>query len=360
MSKVTTTNSDIRPASRAVAVSRPRVAAASTGLRGALIESTKPRIVRLVVITASVGLGLSALSHGFKDSGVPPLPGSSLGWTDPSGLGLVRLILITMIGTALSAAGANSINQWMERHRDALMPRTKRRPLPTGRAEPMQVLVFGVFLSVLGVMTLLLLSTPLPALLSATCVLVYVLLYTPLKPVTPWATLIGTIPGALPPLIGWTAAGGGAGGAGGASDAHGLSALWESGGLSLFLLMTAWQMPHFMAIGWMYKDDYAMGGYKILPVVDETGRRTARSIALWTLALFALSLLPAWMMPRWVGLPYVVVASAAGGVFVALALRLIRERTRENARAVFFASIAHLPLILLAMVGEALVRAILR
>lgn len=348
MSKLTTTNPDLHSTTRAVAVSRPSAAAAtSAGLRGALIESTKPRIVRLVVITASVGLGLSALTHGFRDSG---LPGASLGWTDPSGLGLVRLILITLIGTALSAAGANSINQWMERHRDALMPRTRRRPLPTGRAEPVQVLAFGVALSVLGVMTLLLLTTPLPALLSATCILVYVLLYTPLKPVTPWATLIGTIPGALPPLIGWTAA----------SNAQGLSALLESGGLSLFLLMTAWQMPHFMAIGWMYKDDYAMGGYRILPVVDEGGTRTARSIALWTLTLFALSLLPAWMMPRWVGLPYVVVASAAGGVFVALALRLIRERTRENARAVFFASIAHLPLILLAMVGEALVRAILR
>ena len=155
----------------------------------------------------------------------------------------------------------------------------------------------GVSLCVVGV-AVLLLAGPLPALISLACIVSYVAFYTPLKTKTTMATFIGAIPGALPPLIGWTAA----------SKLTGFDSLYQPGGLSLFALMFAWQIPHFMAIAWMYRDDYAKGGYMVLPVVDPSGKWTALTVALWTIALIPATLLPASVMPDSLGTVYLMIA----------------------------------------------------
>lgn len=301
------------------------------GTFSSLVETTKPGITRLVTITSMVGFVMGAVTGN---------------WTVGE---LLTTGLICLIGTAMSAAGANAVNQWMERDRDAIMPRTRRRPLPQGRVTPGAVLATGVALCVAGV-GLLLLAGPIPSLISLACVVSYVAVYTPMKTRTTLATFVGAIPGALPPLIGWSAA----------NRSEGFSTLMDAGGLSLFAIMFIWQIPHFMAIAWMYKDDYKAGGYMVLPVVDEKGVWTALTVALWTLALIPASLFPIKAMPELLGLPYGIVAGAAVLVFGALAMRLIVSRTRSAARAVFFASIAHLPLVLLAMTVEAVVRTLAR
>lgn len=302
---------------------------AQTGLFRALVETTKPRITRLVTITSIVGFVMAALARA---------------WTFES---LATIAFGAIAGTALSAAGANALNQWMERRRDALMRRTAGRPLPRGNVAPAAVLATGVALGVAGVALLLALCGPVPALVSLACILVYVLAYTPLKPVSPVATFVGAIPGALPPLIGWSAA----------SAAPGFASLLEPGGLSLFAIMFIWQIPHFLAIAWMYQDDYAKGGFRVLPVLPNGGPRTARTVAFWTLLLVPATLAPAWFMPDRLGWAYITIAGVSGLAFAWLAGRLVLNRTRPAARRVFFASIIHLPLLLVAMVGEALIRA---
>lgn len=294
----------------------------------ALVETTKPRITRLVTITSIVGFAMAAVARA---------------WTFEQ---LATIAAGAMVGTALSAAGANAINQWMERRRDSLMRRTAGRPLPRGNVEPRAVLATGVTLGVAGVALLLALCGPVPALLSLACILVYVLAYTPLKPISPVATFVGAIPGALPPLIGWSAA----------SSAPGAAALLEPGGLALFAIMFIWQIPHFLAIAWMYQDDYAKGGFRVLPVLPNGGERTARTVALWTLLLLPATLAPAWFMPDRLGWGYASIALISGLAFAWLAARLVIDRSRPAARRVFFASIIHLPLLLVAMVGEALIR----
>jgi protoheme IX farnesyltransferase len=299
----------------------------------ALWETTKPGITRLVTITAGVGFALSAVTRPAEPTA------------------FVVLLLATAVGTALSAAGANAINQWMERERDARMPRTRNRPLPTRRVAPMSVLLTGIVLCVLGVAVLAGLVGPAAALISLSCVLVYVLAYTPMKPVSTLAAYVGTYPGAAPTLIGWTAAAEVMGGPGG------LASLTEWGGWSLFAIMTVWQLPHFFALAWMYKDDYAAGGYKVLPAVDPTGARTARAILIWTGLLVVVSFTPMIAMPEFVGAGSAVVAAGVSVFFGRLAWKLTRERTRENARAVFLASLVHMPLLFAAVTIEALVRA---
>lgn len=310
----------------------PGHGSARPGVAAALIEATKPRITRLVTITAGVGFAMAGITRTWQVDD------------------LIVRGLACIAGTALSAAGANAINQWMERDRDALMMRTCGRPLPTQRVSPGNVLIAGLLLGLAGVGLLAILCGVVPALLALACIAVYVLAYTPLKPVTPWATHVGTIPGALPPLIGWTAA----------SAAGGLAALREPGGWSLFVLMTVWQMPHFLAIAWMYRDDYARGGYRVLPVLPDGENRTARSIAVWSVLLAAATLGPAWAMWGTVGVPYVVIAGASSVMMLWLAQRLVRERTRITARKLFFASIVQLPALLLALVADGLWRIAVR
>jgi len=295
----------------------------------ALIQTTKPGITRLVTITAIVGYVMAAAIG--QHAGTWPAMAMSFA--------------ACVAGTALSAAGANALNQWWERARDARMHRTQRRPLPLERITPRTVLLWGALLSTVGVSLLWWLCGMPAALVSLACVLVYVFIYTPLKPVTTLATYIGAIPGALPPLIGWAA-----------STGTSLDVLTQWGGLSLVGLMTVWQIPHFMAIAWMYRDDYAKGGFCVLPTLDPLGIRTSRVIVVWTLLLMPATLAPAWAMPSRLGVFYVVVAAATGLIFASLAWKLIRTRERSDARRLFFGSIIHLPLLLLAMVGEALVR----
>jgi protoheme IX farnesyltransferase len=321
----------------------------------ALVDASKVGITRLVTITALVGLAMAGAERSW---GV---------WE------LVATIVACAVGTALSAAGANAMNQWMEKDRDAAMHRTRRRPIPSGRVSAGFIAWSGAGLIVAGCVVLWVMCGVVPAVVSLACAVSYLAVYTPLKPVTTMATYVGAIPGALPPLIGWTAAAGGGvigswGASGGVSGAEGAggglaqqwASLGDAGGLVLFAIMFAWQIPHFQAIAWMHREDYAKGGYRVLSVLDATGSTTAAVVTLWTIALVALTLAPAWAMPESVGMAYVVVAAVSGLGFAWFALRLAVARTRGAARGVFFASIVHLPLVFGAMVVEALVRAVVR
>lgn len=305
---------------------------ARAGVVASLIETTKPGITRLVTITSAVGFVMSAVRTHW-----------SAGELALAAVGAAA-------GTALSAAGANAINQWMERSRDAVMSRTARRPLPQGRVSARMVLLTGMGLGGLGVATLLLTVGWVPAVLSLACLLVYVCVYTPLKTRTPWATFVGTIPGALPPLIGWTAASSAGG------NVSGWGAALEPGGLSLFALMTVWQIPHFLAIAWMYRDDYAKGGYRVLPTLERGEARTIFTITMWSLLLVPATLAPGLLMPDSLGLPYLAVAIGSAIAFLLLVGRMVTRRTRESARNVFLGSIMHLPILLVAMVAVALGR----
>jgi protoheme IX farnesyltransferase len=302
---------------------------------GALVETTKPRITRLVTVTSGVGFALAALSQRWE-----------LGQLVLAGAGAV-------VGTSLSAAGANSLNQWMERERDARMPRTMSRPLPEGRLKPGAVAGLGVALGAAGVAVLWVACGAVPAAVSLATILLYLLVYTPLKPVTPWATVVGAVPGALPPLIGWTASR--------AADGVGIESLREIGPWAIFAIMFVWQIPHFLAIAWMYRDDYAAGGYRVLPVVDPSGRRTARSIVLWSLVLIPATVAPALMreMKSAPASLYAIIAGLLGVGFFLLSLRLVRTRERADARKAFIASIVHMPLVLMLLVAFAVMSRVL-
>ncbi len=308
---------------------------------GAILELSKPRITRLVVLTAAVGFVLAIAGQRAPVTTLTTLT------TLLTGLGCI-------IGTALSASGANSLNQWWEHRRDALMPRTSARPIPTGRLSPDHAVLAGVLFSIAGVVALFFLCGPAAAMVSLVTILVYVLMYTPMKPVTPLSTLVGAVPGALPPLIGWCA------GRTLTTDPMSFAALAEWGGWSLFGLMFVWQIPHFLAIAWMYRDDYAQGGFKMLPIFDRSGHLTSFMVAAWALVLVPATVAPAFAMPDRLGPVYVAAASFTSFVFLASTVQLMLERTRARARAVFIGSIIHLPLLLLFMVGEGVLRALLR
>lgn len=295
---------------------------------GALIETTKPRITRMVVITALIGAALAALD------------GDAPSWGT-----LLWMLLVVSVGTALSASGANSLNQWMERARDAQMRRTAGRPLPVRAVGPATVFLFGCVLSLAGALLLWMLLGPVPAAVSLSCTLIYVLLYTPMKVYSPWATLVGAIPGALPPLIGWTAIAG-------SGD---FSTVLDPGGLSLVAIMTIWQIPHFLAIAWMYREDYEQGGFRVLPVLDPNGRLTAWTMLITGALLLLASLSPLVAMPEIIGAGYGVIAGATGIAYLILCARLAREKTVAMARRVFIASVIHLPILLLTLVVDALV-----
>lgn len=256
-----------------------------------------------------------------------------------------------IVGTALSSSGANALNQWWERSRDARMPRTASRPLPERRISPGSALLSGVAMAVAGVLTLLFINGPASALVSLATVLWYLLLYTPLKPITPLNTLVGAIPGALPPVLGWAATVP----AFGFDGVAGFSVLGIPGPWCLFLLMVVWQIPHFLAIAWMYRDDYAAGGYRMMPIVDPSGRATATTILVWSIALLASTVAPAFIIHDRLSWVYTAIAGISGVAFIGLCVKLNRDRSRKNARKVFIASIIHLPVLLLVMVGDALV-----
>ncbi len=269
------------------------------------LELTKPRIAALVLVTTAIGF---ALAGG-------------------DGVDLI-LLIHAIVGTALAAGGANALNQYVERDVDALMPRTARRPIPTGRLAPIEAAAFGIGASLAGVGYLFLFANLLAAAVAAATIASYVLIYTPLKRRTPWCTVVGAVPGALPPVIGWAAARGDL----------------SPGAWMLFAIIFVWQIPHFWSIAWMYREDYHRGGLPMLPVIDADGRRTARQVVVLSVLLVVVSALPA--CAGMAGARYAAGAGLLGAAFVAFGLRFSIHRTHAHARRLMLASIAYLPLVL--------------
>jgi len=273
-------------------------------------ELVKARLTLLVLITTGVGFVMGTV-EGVQTG----------------------LLLHTLMGTALVAASAAILNQWMERDRDGRMRRTLDRPLPAGRVKPQTALLGGLGSALAGLSYLLVWVGPLTALLGGVTLLTYLLVYTPLKVITPWNTLVGSVPGALPPLIGWSAARG--------------SLAVE--GWSLFAILAAWQLPHFLAIAWIYREDYAQAGYRMLPAFDPTGHRTAGQALFYSVVLLVVSMGPfALGMVRGF---YVPGALALGGIFVYQADRFRRRIEAGTARGLFLTSIGYLPALLVLMLA---------
>jgi heme o synthase len=270
-----------------------------------LSELTKARLTLLVVLTTSVGYKL-----GSAD-----------------GMDWLRF-LHTVGGTAALGSGAAILNQYLEREHDARMRRTADRPLPSGRVSPDAALAAGAACSVTGMLWLAAAVNPLTAALGALTLASYLFVYTPLKRLTVMNTLVGAIPGALPPLMGWTAATGE------------MSAV----GWALFAILFFWQLPHFFAIAWLYRDDYRDAGFKMLSGDDHDGRRTSTAAVRNTLALFVASLLPYLLGIS--GRGYLTGAFAFGTLFLLCAAAFARQPSRSSARRMFFASIVYLPIIL--------------
>lgn len=241
-----------------------------------------------------------------------------------SWLSMLELVL----GTALIAASAAALNQWMERDQDAMMRRTQDRPLPSGRLSARTALVFGLVAAPAGLIWLGLRVNGLTAGLGALTWLTYLLAYTPLKRVTAWNTVVGAIPGALPPLMGWTAATGEI----------------SAGGLALFGILFAWQLPHFLAIAWLYQDDYAKAGFRMLPLADASGLQTALVAFIFAALLLGMSFIPCALSLA--GGFYLAGAAFLGAVFVGAAWRFMGRRDFANARRLFLMSIMYLPVLL--------------
>jgi protoheme IX farnesyltransferase len=257
------------------------------------------------------------------------LVGFYIGFSGPVDYGLM---LHTVLATALVAAGASALNQFREREYDAKMSRTRNRPLPSGRLQPQTVLMLGSGLALAGLVYLDLAVNDITCVLGAASLVSYVFIYTPLKRVTWLNTAVGAIPGALPPLMGWTAARG----------------RLDTEGWALFAILAFWQLPHFLAIAWMYRDEYARAGFKMLPIVDPQGHRTGRQAVSHTLGLLPVSLCP--FLFKLAGPVYLAGALVLGLAFLWYAIQFSRQLTVSRARQLFFVSILYLPLLLVLMV----------
>ncbi len=270
----------------------------------AFVELTKPRIAFMLVLTSAAGFYLG--TKGPFD---------------------FALFANAMIGIAILAFGVATLNQFLERSTDALMDRTKNRPLPSMRLAPMEALVFGVVQCAVAEVYLYFLVNPLTAGLGIVVIVGYVLLYTPLKTRTSASTAIGAIPGALPPLMGWTA------------SANEITL----GAWALFVMQFLWQFPHFLAIAWMYREQYAKARILMLPVVEPSGRITARQIVLFAIMLVPASLAPFFL--GFAGLVYLVGATLLGLWFLFESVSMARAKTDEKARRLLMVSVLYLPLI---------------
>jgi protoheme IX farnesyltransferase len=275
----------------------------------AYYELTKPRIAFLLVLTSAAGFYLG--SNGGFDA--------------------VRFAN-TMISIALLAFGVSTLNQYLERHIDPLMERTAKRPLPTQRLAPIEALIFGILLCVAAEVYLFVAINTLTGVLGLIVIVGYVLLYTPLKTRTSASTAIGAIPGAMPPLMGWTAA---------ANDI-------TLGAWAMFVTQFLWQFPHFLAIAWMYRDQYAKAGILMLPVVEPSGRITGRQIVLFTMMLVPVSFAPFFL--GFAGIIYLIAAAILGSVFLWSSISAARSKTNESARRLLYASVIYLPLLFLILV----------
>lgn len=269
------------------------------------VQLAKPRLNLLVVATSAAGYYL----------GGPPS-------TD------LALMAQAVAGTALVAGGAAVLNQLYERDTDGLMQRTRLRPLPDGRVSPGDARVFGLGLTIAGLLLLAARANLVAAGLAFATVFIYLIIYTPMKLLTPASTLVGAVPGALPALIGWTASHGGVG----------------LGGLTLFAIVFLWQIPHFMAIAWLYRDDYRKAGFPMLSVIDPSGVRSGHQAA-----LFAAMLVPITLVASTSAVSFTVIL-ALGLAQFALALRFAMARSDASARALFVGSITYLPLLWTVMI----------
>lgn len=278
-----------------------------TGVReriAAYVELTKPRIAFMLVLTSAAGFYLG--TKGTLD---------------------IALFANAMTGIALLAFGVATLNQYIERGTDAMMDRTAERPLPTGKISAVEALVFGVLQCAVAEIYLYALVNPLTATLGLTVIVGYVFLYTPLKTRTSASTAIGAIPGAMPPLMGWTSA---------ANEI-------TIGAWALFVLLFLWQFPHFLAIAWMYREQYAKAGILMLPVVEPEGKITARQIVLFTIMLFPISLAPFFL--GFAGVIYLVGASVLGIWFLFESVQTARAKSVERARRLLMVSVLYLPLV---------------
>lgn len=268
-------------------------------------ELTKPRMNFLVVITTAVGFYMAARGN--------------IQWPR---------LLHTLLGTLLTAAGASVLNQFIEREHDKRMDRTADRPLPAGRLHPLGALVFGALLGAAGTIHLALAVNALTAILGAVTLLSYIFVYTPLKRITSLNTIIGAVPGAIPPAMGVTA----------------VTGALSPEAVALFGILFVWQMPHFLAIAILYRDDYARGGFKMLPVVDPDLSITGRQIVLYAAALVPVSLIPVQI--HMAGAVYFTAAMLLGLAFLTFGISAAATKTRADARKLFLASIVYLPLLL--------------
>jgi len=280
-----------------------------SGFAGDLMELVKARLTLLVLLTTAVGFYLGAEQ--------------SVDW---------KAMFHTVLGTAAGAAGAAALNQWWEHKLDALMQRTQSRPVPAGRMPPTEALIIGSVLGIFGVTYLAFLCNALSAILAATTIIIYIFGYTPLKLVSTFNTALGAVPGALPPMIGWAAARG----------------RLSAGAWMLFAIMFFWQLPHFFAIAWMYRDDYARAGFQMISNDDRTGERSASQSVFFCRILFVIAGLPAFI--RMATVFYLLAELILGALFIVAAMRFLKTRTRTDARRLFIASIIYLPLLLGALV----------
>ncbi|HEX7704936.1 MAG TPA: heme o synthase [Thermoanaerobaculia bacterium] len=275
------------------------------------LELSKSRIVLMVLITTAAG-------YLFAATEVAPF-----------------LLLHTLIGTALVAAGTNALNQYVERHHDAEMHRTRMRPLPAGRITARAALLFSSLIAVAGTVYLGLLVNWLTAFLGAFTLTSYIFVYTPLKRVSTVCTIIGAVPGAIPPLMGWAAATGELG----------------LGGWIILGILFFWQLPHFMAISWMYREDYARGGFVMLSTLDPDGTAVARQAIFYSLALLGVSVLPATF--GLAGWTYLAGAVIGGTALLVASVRFFFDRSRPRARSLFMLSNVYLLIVMLLLVVDA-------
>ncbi|MBV8860143.1 MAG: protoheme IX farnesyltransferase [Acidobacteria bacterium] len=283
------------------------VAAEPLALKGrlaAFAELTKPRITFLIVLTSAAGFCLG--SKGAFD---------------------YLALFNSLFGIALLSSGIATLNQYMERGLDARMRRTLSRPLPAGKLSAAHALAFGLALTLLAEVYLAVFVNLLTAAFGVTVIVGYLLCYTPLKTRSSLSTVVGAFPGAMPPLMGWTAATGTAG-----------AEAW-----ALFAILFAWQFPHFLAIAWMYREDYARAGIRMLPVVEPACRITARQIVLWSLVLVPVSLIPTVLGTT--GTVYFYGAFVLGVLFLATSVHAALAHTRQGARRLLLASVLYLPVL---------------
>ena len=283
----------------------------------AYIELTKPRIALMVIVTAAIGYFLSLVHH--------------------DAVGNAQQFLVAMLGIALAGGGASVLNQYLEQDTDALMDRTKNRPIPSGLIEASSALYMGVAMVLVGCGLLFMYVNLIAAFLTLLSAFLYVLVYTPMKRLTWWNTSVGAIPGALPPLIGWSAA----------------SNSLEAGAWILFAVLYIWQHPHFWAIAWMYREDYARGGIKMLPVVDPDGPNMARQVIGFSILLIPVSLIPTVIdMSGWL---YFLGALVLGVMFLAYGIAFVRNKTQDTARTLMRFSLIYLPLLLIIIALDSII-----